>query len=154
MHPQILRDKPGTCPICGMALEPKTITLDEGENPELRDMRLRLWASIALSLPLMAIAMAHLIPSPSVHTLVASPVRPWIELLLATPVVLWGGWPFFARAVDSVRHRSPNMFTLIGLGVAAAYGYSLVATALPDIFPPSFRGDQTAGWACTSRRRR
>ncbi|MEO8213178.1 MAG: heavy metal translocating P-type ATPase, partial [Myxococcales bacterium] len=140
MHPQILRDKPGTCPICGMALEPKTVTLDEGENPELRDMRRRLWVGIALSAPLMAIAMAHLIPSPFVHMLVASPVRPWIELLLATPVVLWGGWPFFARAVDSVRHRSPNMFTLIGLGVAAAYGYSLVATALPGIFPPSFRG--------------
>jgi Cu+-exporting ATPase len=104
-------------------------------------MRRRFWVSAALSVPLMAIAMAHLLPFMVVHRFVASPARPWIELLLATPVVLWGSWPFFVRAVASVRYRSLNMFTLIGLGVAAAYGYSLVATAIPGAFPSSFRGE-------------
>jgi len=141
MHPEIVRARPGSCPICGMALEPKTVTLDDKENPELRDMRRRLWVSAALSIPLMVIAMAHLLPFAVVHRFVGSPARPWIELLLATPVVLWGSWPFFVRAVASVRNRSLNMFTLIGLGVAAAYGYSLVATAIPGVFPDSFRGE-------------
>jgi len=140
MHPQIVRDRSGSCPICGMALEPKTVTLDEGENPELRDMRQRFWVSAALSVPLMALAMAHMLPFAFVHRLVASPTRPWLELALASPVVLWGSWPFFVRAVESVRRRSLNMFTLIGLGVAAAYGFSVVATALPGVFPASFRG--------------
>ena len=140
MHPQIVRDQPGSCPICGMALEPKTVTLDEAESPELRDMRRRFWVSAALSVPLMAIAMAHMLPFAFVHRLVASPTRPWIELALASPVVLWGSWPFFVRAVESVRRRSLNMFTLIGLGVGAAYGFSVVATALPGAFPASFRG--------------
>ena len=118
MHPQIVRDEPGNCPICGMALEPKTVTLDEAASPELRDMRRRFWVCAALSVPLMAIAMAHMLPFGFVHRLVASPARPWIELALASPVVLWGSWPFFRRAVESVRLRSLNMFTLIGLGVA------------------------------------
>ena len=141
MHPQIVRDQPGSCPICGMALEPRTVTLEQTDNPELRDMRRRFWVSAALSVPLMAIAMAHLLPLMVVHRFVASPARPWIELLLATPIVLWGSWPFFVRAVASVRHRSLNMFTLIGLGVAAAYGYSVIATAIPGVFPASFRGE-------------
>jgi Cu+-exporting ATPase len=141
MHPQIVRDRPGSCPICGMALERKTVTLDEAENPELREMRVRFWVSAALSVPLMAMAMGHLLPSAWAHRFVASPLRPWIELVLATPVVVWGGGPFFVRAVESVRRRSLNMFTLIGLGVAAAYGYSVVATAIPGAFPVSFQGE-------------
>jgi P-type Cu+ transporter len=139
MHPQIVRDRPGTCPICGMALEPRTISLDDTENPELRYMQRRFRVSVALSIPLVLVAMGHLLPVDWVHALVESPVRPWIELALATPVVLWGGWPFFLRAVDSVRRRSLNMFTLIGLGVAVAYAFSVVATLLPGIFPASFR---------------
>jgi Cu+-exporting ATPase len=130
MHPEIVRPEAGPCPLCGMALEPKTVSLDEGENPELRQMQRRLWVSAALAAPLLVIAMADLF---------AGAARAWIELCLATPVVLWGGWPFFVRAVGSVRGRHLNMFTLIGLGVAVAYGYSLVAVALPGMFPPSFR---------------
>ncbi len=129
MHPEIVRDGPGACPICGMALEPKMVSAEEPANPELREMQRRLWVSVALSAPLMVIAMADLC---------AGPRRPWIELALATPVVLWGGWPFFVRAAASVRSRHLNMFTLIGLGVAVAFGYSLVAAALPGIFPLSF----------------
>ena len=115
MHPEIVRDAPGSCPICGMALEPRTITLEEPDNPELRSMTLRFWVSVVLTAPLIVIAMMHR----------GTPV---IELALATPVVLWGGWPFFVRAIDSIRYRALNMFTLIGLGVAVAYGYSVVAT--------------------------
>ena len=141
MHPQVVRDGPGSCPICGMALEPQTITLEETENPELRDMRRRLWVAAALSVPLMGIAMAHLLPLQAVHRFVASAMRPWIELVLAAPVVLWGGWPFLVRAIESVRRRNLNMFTLIGLGVTVAFGYSVVATAIPAAFPASFRGE-------------
>ncbi|MEO8211548.1 MAG: heavy metal translocating P-type ATPase [Myxococcales bacterium] len=140
MHPQIIRDQPGSCPICGMALEPRTVSLDQ-ENPELRAMTRRFWVSVALSAPLMLISMGHLIPVHAVHQLVASPIRAWLELGLATPVVLWGAWPFFTRAAMSVVRRSLNMFTLIGLGVAVAYFYSVVATALPGIFPSSFRDE-------------
>jgi Cu+-exporting ATPase len=141
MHPQIVRDKPGTCPICGMALEPRAVAAEETENPELVDMRRRFWVGVASSAPLVLVAMAHVLPFGWVHALVMSPVRPWIELALATPVVLWCGWPFLVRAVDSVRLKSLNMFTLIGLGVAVAYAYSVVATVLPDIFPDSFRDE-------------
>jgi Cu+-exporting ATPase len=141
MHPQIVRDRPGSCPICGMALEPRTVTLQEEDNPELRSMTRRFWVGVALSAPLMAIAMAHLLPFEAVHAFVRSPARPWIELALATPVVLWGGWPFFERAAASVVRRSLNMFTLIGLGVAVAYTYSTVATLAPGLFPASLRGD-------------
>jgi Cu+-exporting ATPase len=135
MHPQIIRDAPGNCPICGMALEPRTATGDEEQNPELSGMRRRFWVCTVLSVPLVAIAMREFLPSMS-H---AGPWIVWLELVLATPVVLWGGWPFFVRAVESVRNRSLNMFTLIGLGVAVAYLYSLVAALFPAIFPPSFR---------------
>jgi Cu+-exporting ATPase len=141
MHPEIVRARAGSCPICGMALEPKTVTLADAENPELRDMRRRLWVGVGLSVPLMGIAMGHLVPSPAIHLLLVSPARAWAELLLAAPVVLWCGWPFLVRAVDSVRRKSLNMFTLIGLGVTAAFAYSLVATALPGAFPASFRGE-------------
>jgi P-type Cu+ transporter len=139
MHPQIVRDAPGSCPICGMALEPRTVEATEQENPELVDMRRRFWASVALAAPLVVVAMAHLIPAAIAHALTASPARPWIELLLATPVVLWGGWPFFVRGYASIVNRSLNMFTLIALGVGVAYLYSLIATLFPQIFPPSFR---------------
>jgi Cu+-exporting ATPase len=139
MHPQIVRDRPGNCPICGMALEPRTVDLAETENPELTDMRRRLWVSALLSIPLVVVAMGHLLPFTWVHPLTMSAARPWLELALATPVVLWGGWPFFVRGVQSVIHRSLNMFTLIAMGVGVAYGHSVVATVLPWIFPPSLR---------------
>ena len=137
MHPQIVRDGPGNCPICGMALEPRTATGDEEANPELLAMRRRFWVCAVLSVPLVAIAMREFLPGMS--QMGSSRWIVWLELALATPVVLWGGWPFFVRAVESVRNRSPNMFTLIGLGVAVAYLYSLVAALLPQVFPPSLR---------------
>jgi Cu+-exporting ATPase len=139
MHPEIVRDAPGSCPICGMALEPRTITLDD-ENPELKDMTRRFWISTALTVPLILLAMLRHLPAAHAllgHTLLQW--APWIELALATPVVLWGGWPFFERAWASLVNRHLNMFTLIGLGVAVAFVYSLVATIAPNLFPPSFR---------------
>jgi P-type Cu+ transporter len=138
MHPEIVRAGPGTCPICGMALEPRTVAGAE-ENPELRDMTRRFWISLALTVPLLAIAMADMLPSMPVQHALPSGWLPWIELILATPVVLWGGWPFFQRGWASVVNRSMNMFTLIAMGTGVAYGYSLVATLLPGIFPASFR---------------
>ncbi|HEX8151540.1 MAG TPA: heavy metal translocating P-type ATPase [Thermoanaerobaculia bacterium] len=132
MHPEIVRDAPGSCPICGMALEPRTITLDD-ENPELDDMSRRFWVSVVLTVPLVVFAMAR-------HALAWHYAwAPWLELALAAPVVLWCGWPFFERAWASLVNRHLNMFTLIGLGVAVAFLYSLVATLLPNLFPPSFR---------------
>ena len=140
MHPQIVRDAPGNCPICGMALEPRIITLAEEENHELKDMRRRFWVSAVLTIPVFAIGMSDLIPGAPLQSLVSPTALAWIQLVLASPVVLWGGWPFFVRAGQSVMNRSPNMFTLIGLGVGVAYGYSLIATLFPDIFPHAFRG--------------
>jgi Cu+-exporting ATPase len=140
MHPQIVRDGPGNCPICGMALEPRTITLEEDQNPELGNMTRRFWVSTALTVPLVIFAMIRHLPGGHQvigHTLTA--YANWIEMALATPVVLWCGWPFFVRAIDSVRFRHLNMFTLIGLGVAVAYVYSLIATLFPTLFPASFR---------------
>jgi P-type Cu+ transporter len=139
MHPEIVKSEPGVCPICGMALEPRTVTGSAEENPELTDMRRRFWVSTALTVPLVVIAMGHYFRPDLVMRLLGEPVRPWVELGLATPVVLWGGWPFGVRGWQSVVRRSLNMFTLIGLGVAVAYGYSLVATLVPGIFPASFR---------------
>jgi P-type Cu+ transporter len=140
MHPQIVRDAPGSCPICGMALEPRTVTLEERENPELTDMRRRFWVSAALSLPLLLLAMSEMLPpGGALMRLRESRAAGWGEAVLATPVVLWGGWPFFVRAWRSVLTRSLNMFTLIGLGVAVAYSYSVVATFFPGLFPDSFR---------------
>ncbi len=139
MHPEIVRPGPGSCPICGMALEPRTVTLAEEENPELRNMTWRFWVSTALTLPLLAIAMGSML---SPHIFMVAPWDwglPWLELLLATPVVLWGGWPFFQRGWASVVNRSTNMFTLIAMGTGVAYLYSVVATLFPGIFPASFR---------------
>jgi Cu+-exporting ATPase len=139
MHPQIVRPGPGTCPICGMALEPRTVTAKEEDNPELRDMTRRFWVGVALTVPLLAIAMGDMLPGmPVQHALPGSPL-PWIELLLASPVVLWGGWPFFQRGWASVVNRSTNMFTLIAMGTGVAYLFSLVATLAPGIFPEAFR---------------
>lgn len=137
MHPEVVSDRPGPCPKCGMALEPRTITLDEGPNPELVDMTRRLWVGALLGLPVFIIAMSDMLPGNPLHVY-AGPLN-WLQLVLATPVVFWCGWPFFERAWLSIRNVSPNMFTLIALGVGAAYLYSLAATLLPDAFPDGFR---------------
>ena len=139
MHPEIVRDAPGSCPICGMALEPRTVSLDEAENPELAEMSRRFWVSVALTLPLLAIGMSEFVPGADLERLWSMSVWGWIELALATPVVLWGAWPFFVRGWESIRNRSLNMFTLIGLGVAVAYVFSLTATLFPSLFPLAFR---------------
>lgn len=141
MHPEVVKAVAGSCPICGMALEPRTITVADDESPELVDMSRRFRVGVAFSVPLMAITMAHLLPFKWAHGLTMHPMRAWAELLLASPVVLWAGWPFFHRAVVSVRRMSLNMFTLIGLGVAVAYGFSVVATIFPSIFPSSMRDE-------------
>ena len=134
MHPEIRQQGPGTCPICGMALEPEMPSLDDEDNPELRDFSRRFWWTLPLTLIVLALAMlGHRI------TFLSNETRTWVELALSAPVVLWAGWPFFERCVASIRNRSPNMFTLIGIGVAAAFGYSVVATVAPDLFPASFR---------------
>ena len=146
MHPQIVRGEPGSCPICGMALEPRTTSADAVENPELKDMQRRFWTGVALTTPVLISAMGDMIPGQPLGRLAGSRTWIWLELVLATPVVLWAGWPFFVRAWDSVINRSPNMFTLIGLGVGVSYLYSLVAAILPGIFPVAFR-DQDGGVA-------
>jgi len=140
MHPQIVRSGPGACPICGMALEPRTVSAEE-ENPELRNMRRRFWISAAFALPVFAIAMSDFIPGRPLQDLAPMRAWVWLEMILATPVVVWGAWPFFARGWQSLVNRSLNMFTLIGLGIAVAYTYSVVATLLPGIFPAAFRGE-------------
>jgi Cu+-exporting ATPase len=139
MHPEIRQQGPGSCPICGMALEPETFSLDSGPDPEYIDMRRRFWISAAFSLPLFLYAMGDMIPGQPFHSLIDPGNAAWIQLALATPVVLWGAWPFFVRGVQSLRTMNLNMFTLIGLGVAVAYGFSLVATLFPAAFPAAFR---------------
>ena len=139
MHPEIVRPKLGNCPICGMTLEPRAITATEEQNPELRDMSRRFWVSAILTVPLLGIAMANMLPGMPVQHVLPGGWLAWLELLLATPVALWGGWPFFQRGWASLVNRSTNMFTLIAMGTGVAYVYSLVATLVPAIFPPSFR---------------
>jgi P-type Cu+ transporter len=139
MHPEIVRDAPGSCPICGMALEPRTITVEEEENPELVDMSRRFWVSAVLSLPVFLIGMNDVLPGRPLERIASMDALGWIQFVLATPVVLWGGWPFFVRAWQSIVNVSLNMFTLIGLGVAVAYIYSVIAKLFPDIFPDSFK---------------
>ncbi len=134
MHPEVRQIGPGTCPKCGMALEPVLPELEEGENPELADFRRRFWRTLPLTVLVTLLAM-----SGGLFNTLLGAARPWLELALGTPVVLWAGWPFFVRGVQSVRNRSPNMWTLIGLGTGAAWIYSVTATVLPGIFPPSFR---------------
>ncbi len=139
MHPQILRDAPGSCPICGMALEPRTASAEPIESPELVEMSRRLWAASALTGPLVLLAMGELVFGASFAHMLPMNVRNWIGLALATPVCTWAARPFYVRAVQSIQNRSLNMFTLIGLGVSVAYGYSLIATLVPGLFPRSFR---------------
>jgi len=139
MHPQIVRDKPGKCPICGMALEPRTVSLAEEKNPELVDMTRRFWVSVVLTIPLLLIAMSEFVPGNPFERIVSMRTLGWIQFVLATPVVIWGGWPFFVRGWQSLVNRSLNMFTLIGLGVAVAYVFSVIAKLFPEIFPSSFR---------------
>jgi Cu+-exporting ATPase len=134
MHPEIIRDRPGSCPICGMALEPLMPAVDEDELPELADFRRRFWLTLPLTLLVLALAMAGHYLAP-----LSATARGWLELALSAPVILWAGWPFFLRWAQSVATRNPNMWTLIGTGVGAAFLYSLVATVAPGIFPGSFR---------------
>jgi Cu+-exporting ATPase len=141
MHPEVVRDAPGSCPLCGMALEPKTVSAEEEENPELVDMTRRFRVCAALSIPLVIVAMRGIFPGHVIEGVVSPGVLKWAELLFATPVVLWGGKPFFVRGWQSIINRSPNMFTLIGLGTGVAYAYSIVASLFPHIFPQSFRGE-------------
>ncbi|PYL43605.1 MAG: copper-transporting ATPase, partial [Verrucomicrobia bacterium] len=138
MHPEIEQDHPGNCPICGMTLEPKTpIGHSEEDNAELRDMTRRFWIGAVLSLPVFVLGMAHVFPNAPIW--VASDGSRWLQFLLSTPVVLWCGWPFFVRGWQSIRNRSPNMFTLIAMGVGVAYIYSAVVMLAPSIFPASFQ---------------
>lgn len=137
MHPQIEQDHPGTCPICGMALEPKTVSAGPEENHELRDMTRRFWIGAALALPVFVLGMLHAVPSLAHYAM--TPVSLWTQFVLSTPVVLWAGWPFFVRGAKSLRSGHWNMFTLIAIGVAAAYGYSVVAFFFSGIFPPAMQ---------------
>jgi Cu+-exporting ATPase len=138
MHPEVVRSEPGSCPICGMALEPRAVTLDD-RNPELDDMSRRFLVSAVLTVPTFALAMGELLPGDPIARLLPGQRLAWAQLVLATPVVLWGGWPFFVRGWQSVINRSLNMFTLIALGVGVAYLYSVVATLVPGLFPQSLR---------------
>jgi Cu+-exporting ATPase len=140
MHLDVQQDGPGTCPFCGMALEPVGVSLAEEDDTELNDMRRRLWISAAFTLPVFVLAMGDLIPGLDLATLMSQRQLQWSQFLLASPVVLWGAWPFFVRGWQSIINRYLNMFTLIGLGVAVAYLFSTVALLVPDIFPPAFRG--------------
>ena len=138
MHPQIRQVGPGSCPICGMALEPVLVSAETGPDPELTDMTRRFWVGLALSIPVMVLDMGgHLT---NLHMLIGATASNWIELVLATPVVLWAGWPFFVRGARSIVTRNLNMFTLIAMGTGVAFLYSVAATVAPDIFPPTFRG--------------
>jgi Cu+-exporting ATPase len=139
MHPQIVRDQPGNCPICGMALEPMTVTAEGGPEPELVDMTRRFWIGLVLTLPLLAFVMGDMLPGAPLRHLIPGRLMAWLQLILATPVVLWAGWPFFVRGWASIVNRSLNMFTLIAIGTGIAYLYSVVGTVAPAVFPDSFR---------------
>lgn len=138
MHPEIIRDRPGPCPICGMALEPMTVTQDEA-NPELADMTRRFWIALAFSMPLLLVMLSDFIPGMPLRHSSWGPMLPWLELAFSTPVVVWAGWPLFERGWASVVNKSLNMFTLIALGAGSAYLYSLMATLFPYLFPATFR---------------
>jgi Cu+-exporting ATPase len=142
MHPEIVLEKPGSCPICGMALEPRSVTLEEEANPELLDMTRRFWISARLSAPLLFFALAEFLPGMPFHRWFSPHLLNWFQLALATPVVLWGGWPFFQRGWASIVNRSLNMFTLIAIGVGTAYVYSIFAVLFPGLFPGSFHGPE------------
>lgn len=140
MHPEIIRDEPGDCPKCGMALEPMGVpNADDGPNPELIDFKRRFWVGAVLTVPLLVLTMGPFIGLGFVRDIFGERITLWIELVLGTPVILWAGWPFFVRGINSVINRSLNMFTLISMGVGAAYLFSVVAVFIPDIFPDGFR---------------
>jgi Cu+-exporting ATPase len=139
MHPQIVRDAPGSCPICGMALEPRAVSAVEGPDPELVDMTRRFWIGFVLTLPLLAFVMGDMLPGQPLRHLIPPRVSAWLQFILATPVVLWAGWPFFERGWASILNRSLNMFTLIAVGTGMAYAFSVVGTVAPGLFPASFR---------------
>ncbi|MBY0510329.1 MAG: YHS domain-containing protein, partial [Rhodospirillaceae bacterium] len=142
MHPEIRQVGPGSCPICGMALEPVAVSAESGPNPELRDMTRRFWIGLALALPVVALEMgAHLV---DLHHIISARLSMWLQFVLATPVVLWAGWPFFVRGWQSIITRKLNMFTLIALGTGVAWLYSVVATLLPDAFPAEFHSTEGA----------
>lgn len=137
MHPQIRQVGPASCPICGMALEPELVSAESGPNPELADMSRRFWIGLVLALPVVALEMGgHLT---NLHMLLAQKTSNWLQFALATPVVLWAGWPFFVRGWQSLITRNLNMFTLVAMGTGVAWVYSVVAVAMPDLFPPAFR---------------
>ena len=141
MHPEIVQIGHGSCPKCGMALEPMVLTLDDAPDPEYIDMKRRFWISTVLTIPVFLLAMAEMLPN--FHSVVSLRLSIWIQFILATPVVLWGGFPFFVRGWQSIGNRSPNMFTLIAIGTGAAYLFSLFALFMPDLFPASMRGEHT-----------
>jgi Cu+-exporting ATPase len=138
MHPEIVRDQPGYCPICGMALEPRKVSADPA-NPELVNMTRRFWIGVALTFPLLGVMVSDIQPGHPIQHLLSGGLLGWVEFALATPVVLWAGWPFFERGWESVAHRSPNMFPLIAIGAGSAYLYSVAAVMAPGIFPNTFR---------------
>ena len=140
MHPEIVRPEPGSCPICGMRLEPRVVSLEEQPDPELRSISRRFWFSVGLTAPLLLAVMSDMLPGHPISSLISPRARVLLELALASPVCIWGAWPFYVRAVQSVKNRSLNMFTLIGLGVSVAYAYSTIAALVPGLFPSSFRG--------------
>jgi Cu+-exporting ATPase len=139
MHPEIVQSEPGACPICGMALEPRTVSVEAEANPELVDMSRRFWWSLGPALVVFVLGMSHVIPGHPLQHVLSDHASAWVQFVLSTPVVLWGGWPFFQRGWNSIIHRSPNMFTLIAMGTGAAYGYSAIATLFPHVIPASFR---------------
>ena len=137
MHPEIVRDGPGSCPICGMALEPMTPSASDGPSAELADMTRRFWIGAALAIPVLVLEMgAHFL---GLDQLIPVRINPWLQMALATPVVLWAGWPFFQRAWASIVNKSLNMFTLIAMGTGVAWGYSVIGTLAPSMFPAEFR---------------
>src|SRR6266498_1986005 len=139
MHPEIEQDHPGACPKCGMTLEPKTIGAEEEQQREARSLSRKFWSALALTIPVLVIAMGHAIPGLHIDSIIPKEIGKWIEFALTTPVVLWAGGFFFTRAWRSILNRSLNMFTLIAVGVGAAYFYSVIAVIAPGIFPTSFR---------------
>jgi P-type Cu+ transporter len=145
MHPEIEQDRPGECPKCGMTLEPKTLATEASEHDEIRSLSRKFWSALLLTIPVLFIAMSHAIPGVHVDAIIPKPISKWIEFALTTPIVLWAGGIFFARAWRSIVNRSLNMFTLIAVGIGAAYFYSAVAVIAPEIFPQSFRRDGEVG---------
>lgn len=150
MHPEVARAEPGSCAVCEMALESRPIAGEAEPNPELASMSCRFWISLVLTVPILSLAMGEMILGDAAQRLLSLRLVTWVQLVLATPVVLWGGWPFFRRGWASIVNRSPNMFTLIAIGTGMAYAQSVAATLFPGIFPDSFRthGGEVG---CTSR---